>query len=363
MSSVFIKGLTKKFEQGMSALSNFNLEVADGEMVLLAGPTGSGKSTILRLISGYETPTMGDIIINGMLVNDIPVSSRNIVTVLKNQSLYPDMTVYENLAFSLKLCYTAVAEIPKRIEEVARKMEVEHLLDRKAEELDQLDEMRVILLRAVVRNPRVLLVDKPFALRSRTLREAYRDYLVEINQRLGTTIIVATKDRKIVQTMPYKTVIIKDGYTQQTGLPAQLYADPVNLFVADFMTFPQMESMEATLKKQGDEYILVTEKVRIPLDKARVEKSRAVDYVGKTVLAGFRPESVRLLEKEAAEGMDAIASNADDTPYGDIITLDCGDISVRIMNKDNLEEGQDVKIAWDNRHILLFDPDSEKRIL
>lgn len=362
MSSVFIKGLSKKYEQGASALSSFNLEVTDGEMVILAGPTGSGKSTALRLISGYEVPTAGDIIINGMLVNDIPVSSRNIATVLNNQSLYPHMTVEKNLAFSLRLCYTALGEISGRIHETAEKMGMTDLLPVKADELDEIQTMQVILLRAVVRNPRVLLVDMPFAQRSRSLRESSRDFIMEINRRLGTTIILATKDRRMLRTMPYKTVIIKDGYIQQTDLPEHIYQEPANLFVADFISFPQMESCNGTLVRTSQGYMLHTAQHDILLDQKKLEESRAAAYEGKEVIAGFRAEAVEIVSEDDPDGVDATAENMDETVYGSIITLHSGEITVRMLNENNFSEGESVKMRFVPGEIMLFDPDSEKKI-
>lgn len=362
MSSIFIKGLTKKYDQSIPALSGFNLEVTDGEIVVLAGPHHSGKASVLRLISGYETPTAGDIIINGILVNDIPIQSRNIASVLKHQVLYPEMTVYQNLEFSLRLCYTSVTELNHRIREVTEKMGLTDLLDRKASELDPKESIKVMLLRAVAREPKVLLIDKPFLSRSKSQRMFYRDYLMEINKKLGTTIIIATMDRYLLHTMPYKTVVMKDGYIQQTDLPEELYNHPVNRFVADFISYPGMESCIGTLCREEDRYWVQTEHHKIPLDSQKMVGNKAMHYVGQEVTVGLRSDSIHLAEEEGPDTVDATVTNLEDDVYGPIVTLESGEVSVRIFNESGLEEDQGVTLLFDPEKILLFDKDTEKTI-
>ena len=246
MSSVTLKGVYKKYAGGVVAVSDFNLDVEDKEFIILVGPSGCGKTTTLRMIAGLEEITDGELYIDGKLCNDVPPKERDIAMVFQNYALYPHMTVFDNMAFGLKLRRIPKDEIKRRVDEAARILEIEHLLDRKPAALSGGQRQRVALGRAIVRNPKVFLLDEPLSNLDAKLRAQMRTELTKLHIRLNTTFIYVTHDQTEAMTMGTRIVVMKDGFIQQVATPQSLYEEPINLFVATFIGSPQMNDKRHT---------------------------------------------------------------------------------------------------------------------
>ncbi|MDD4095513.1 MAG: sn-glycerol-3-phosphate ABC transporter ATP-binding protein UgpC, partial [Oscillospiraceae bacterium] len=238
MASLSLQHVYKKFEGGVVAVSDFNLEIADKEFVILVGPSGCGKSTTLRMIAGLEDVTEGEVYIDNRLVNDVLPKDRDIAMVFQNYALYPHMTVFDNMAFGLKIRKVPKDEIKRRVNEAAKILEIEHLLNRKPKALSGGQRQRVALGRAIVRDPKVFLMDEPLSNLDAKLRVQMRVEITKLHQRLQTTIIYVTHDQTEAMTMGTRIVVMKDGFIQQVDSPSELYQNPVNTFVAGFIGMP-----------------------------------------------------------------------------------------------------------------------------
>ena len=253
MASLSLRNIYKRYPGGVTAVSDFNLEIKDKEFVILVGPSGCGKSTTLRMIAGLEEISDGELYIGDKLVNDVAPKDRDIAMVFQNYALYPHMTVFENMAFGLKLRKTPKDEIKKRVDEAARILDISHLLDRKPKALSGGQRQRVALGRAIVREPQVFLLDEPLSNLDAKLRAQMRTELSKLHQRLGTTFIYVTHDQTEAMTMADRIVVMKDGLIQQVDSPQNLYAEPANVFVAGFIGSPQMNFIDAMLlEKDGN---------------------------------------------------------------------------------------------------------------
>ena len=292
MASVVLKNIYKKYPGGVTAVNDFNLNITDKEFIVLVGPSGCGKSTTLRMIAGLEEITSGELLIDGKLVNDIAPKDRDIAMVFQNYALYPHMTVFENMAFGLKLRKTPKGEIKKRVTEAARILEIEHLLDRSIKALSGGQRQRVALGRAIVREPKVFLMDEPLSNLDAKLRAQMRTEIIKLHQKLQTTIIYVTHDQTEAMTMGSRIVVMKDGYIQQVDSPQVLYEKPVNMFVAGFIGSPQMNFIDVKVEKQGSDLYLRMGRWTVKLPVQKAEKVLAGGYVEKTVVMGIRPEAV-----------------------------------------------------------------------
>ena len=292
MASVVLKNIYKKYPGGVTAVNDFNLNIADKEFIVLVGPSGCGKSTTLRMVAGLEEITSGELLIDGKLVNDIAPKDRDIAMVFQNYALYPHMTVFENMAFGLKLRKTPKGEIKKRVTEAARILEIEHLLDRSIKALSGGQRQRVALGRAIVREPKVFLMDEPLSNLDAKLRAQMRTEIIKLHQKLQTTIIYVTHDQTEAMTMGSRIVVMKDGYIQQVDSPQVLYEKPVNMFVAGFIGSPQMNFIDVKVEKQGADIYLRMGRWTVKLPEQKAEKILAGGYVEKTVVMGIRPEAV-----------------------------------------------------------------------
>ena len=267
MASLSLKHIYKKYPGGVTAVSDFNLEVKDKEFLVLVGPSGCGKTTTLRMIAGLEEITEGELFIGDRLVNDVAPKDRKIAMVFQNYALYPHMSVYENMAFGLKLNKTPKEEIKRRVEEAARILDITHLLDRKPKALSGGQKQRVALGRAIVRNPMVFLLDEPLSNLDAKLRAAMRTELTKLHNRVGTTFVYVTHDQVEAMTMATRIVVMKDGLIQQVDTPQNLYDTPVNIFVAGFIGTPQMNFINGALEKKGDDVYFNFENVSIKLSR------------------------------------------------------------------------------------------------
>ena len=292
MASLSLKNICKVYPNGFEAVKNFNLEIADKEFIIFVGPSGCGKSTTLRMIAGLEDISSGELKIGDRVVNDVEPKDRDIAMVFQNYALYPHMTVYDNMAFGLKLRKVPKDQIDKAVREAARILDLEKLLDRKPKALSGGQRQRVAMGRAIVRNPKVFLMDEPLSNLDAKLRVQMRIEIAKLHQRLGTTIIYVTHDQTEAMTLGTRIVVMKDGVIQQVDTPQNLYEKPQNLFVAGFMGSPQMNFLDAVVRINGTAVTLEVAGQSIPLPPAKAKKLIDGGYNGKTVVMGIRPEDV-----------------------------------------------------------------------
>jgi len=368
MASVKLKNVYKRFEGGVTAVSDFNLDIDDKEFIILVGPSGCGKTTTLRMIAGLEEISEGEIYIDDKLVNDVQPKDRDIAMVFQNYALYPHMTVFDNMAFGLKLRKTPKDEIKRRVLEAAKILEIDHLLDRKPKALSGGQRQRVALGRAIVRNPKVFLMDEPLSNLDAKLRVQMRIEITKLHQRLNTTFIYVTHDQTEAMTMGTRIVVMKDGFIQQVDTPQALYDKPVNMFVAGFIGSPQMNFINATVvKKEGGIYLnFGSHSVKLPEEKAKVLE--ATDYIGKEVVMGVRPEALHddedSINKMADSVVDAKVEVVEMLGSETLLYLYIGDISVtaRVGPRTRARAGDMIKLAIDPTRIHIFDKDTEKTI-
>src|SRR5690554_686499 len=292
MASVTLERVTKRFGN-VIAVDEASLEIRDKEFLVLVGPSGCGKSTTLRMVAGLEDVTEGNIYIGDRLVNDVPPKDRDIAMVFQNYALYPHMDVYNNMAFGLKLRKFPKSEIDRRVKEAARMLGIENLLDRKPKQLSGGQRQRVAVGRAIVREPKVFLMDEPLSNLDAKLRVQMRAELSKLHRRLEATVIYVTHDQTEAMTMGDRIVVMKDGFIQQVGAPLEVYEKPVNVFVAGFIGSPAMNFMEGVLRRDGETYFIdaKTFKLPIPAEKAASIKNLG-KYVDKQVVLGIRPEDI-----------------------------------------------------------------------
>ena len=251
--------------EGVVAVQEFNLEIADKEFIVLVGPSGCGKSTTLRMVAGLEEISDGELYIGDKLMNDVEPKDRDIAMVFQNYALYPHMTVYENMAFSLKLKKTPKDEIDRKVREAAEILDITQYLDRKPKALSGGQRQRVAIGRAIVRNPQVMLMDEPLSNLDAKLRNEMRAEIIKLRQRINTTFIYVTHDQTEAMTLGDRIVIMKDGFIQQIGTPQEVFDHPANLFVAGFIGTPQMNLFDAQLVKNGEKYAVVMDGVTVEL--------------------------------------------------------------------------------------------------
>lgn len=366
MANVSLRHIYKVYDGGVTAVSDFNLEIEDKEFIILVGPSGCGKSTTLRMIAGLEDISKGELYIGDVLSNDIAPKDRDIAMVFQNYALYPHMTVYDNMAFGLKLRKTPKEETRRRVEEAARILDIAHLLDRKPKALSGGQRQRVALGRAIVRDPKVFLLDEPLSNLDAKLRAQMRTEISKLHQRLGTTFIYVTHDQTEAMTMGTRIVVMKDGIIQQVDTPQNLYDKPCNEFVAGFIGSPQMNFINATVSKNGGNYSLKFDKydIKLPADKT----TNLDSYVGKEVVCGIRPENVHdepeFLEK-ATDGI--IEANVDVTELmGAEIYLYLSiagiPITARVEPYSKAKPGDTIKVALDLSKIHIFDKETEQTV-
>ncbi len=293
MASIEYRGLTKRFADGTVAVDAFDLEIADGEFVVLVGPSGSGKTTVLRMTAGLEDPTAGDIVIGGARVNDIPPMDRNIAMVFQNYALYPHMNVYDNMAFGLKLHKVKKDTIRERVESAAKMLAIDELLKRKPSQLSGGQRQRVAMGRAIVREPDAFLMDEPLSNLDAKLRVEMRAYVSLLHQQLGTTTVYVTHDQTEAMTMGDRVAVMRGGVLEQCDVPRRLYDHPVNVFVATFIGSPAMNLVRTPLvAENGGLQVAIGEAtLRLP-DSVLQERTGLQDRVGYDVVVGIRPEDI-----------------------------------------------------------------------
>ncbi|MCR5717386.1 MAG: sn-glycerol-3-phosphate ABC transporter ATP-binding protein UgpC [Lachnospiraceae bacterium] len=367
MASLSLKNVCKVYPNGFAAVKDFNLEVEDKEFIIFVGPSGCGKSTTLRMIAGLEDISSGELYIDGKLVNDVEPKDRDIAMVFQNYALYPHMTVYDNMAFGLKLRKVPKDEIDKKVREAARILDLESLLDRKPKALSGGQRQRVAMGRAIVRNPKVFLMDEPLSNLDAKLRVQMRIEIAKLHMTLGTTIIYVTHDQTEAMTLGTRIVVLKDGVIQQVDTPQNLYEKPQNLFVAGFMGSPQMNFLDAVVSVKDGVAHLDIEGKSIPLPPAKSKKLIDGGYEGKTVTFGIRPEDV--YDSEIMVNAASVVFESNVKVYELLgaevyLYFDLGNfpITARVDSRTTARPGDAVKFAFDVEKIHVFDKETELTI-
>ena len=369
MSGLSLKHIEKVYQGGVVAVSDFNLEIEDKEFIILVGPSGCGKSTTLRMIAGLEEISSGELYIDDKLVNDVAPKDRDIAMVFQNYALYPHMTVFENMAFGLKLRKVPKAEIKKKVEEAARILDISHLLERKPKALSGGQRQRVALGRAIVREPKVFLMDEPLSNLDAKLRVQMRSEIGKLHKKLATTFIYVTHDQTEAMTMGSRIVVMKDGFMQQCDTPEKLYDEPVNMFVAGFIGSPQMNFINVTVDKKEDGVYLVNDSLSVKLPDGKGSREDLVPYYGKEVVMGIRPENIYDSEAHLAQFADSIVEvkvdNTEMMGAETFLYLLLGDapIVARVNRRTTAQADDAIKVAFDSQKIHLFDKDTEAAII
>ncbi len=281
-------------DEGVVAVQQFSLDIKDKEFIVLVGPSGCGKSTTLRMVAGLEEISGGELIIDGKVMNDVAPKDRDIAMVFQNYALYPHMTVYENMAFSLKLRHTAKEEIDKKVREAARILDITQYLERKPKALSGGQRQRVAIGRAIVRAPKVMLMDEPLSNLDAKLRNEMRAEIIKLRKRIDTTFMYVTHDQTEAMTLGDRIVIMRDGYIQQIGTPQEVFNHPANLFVAGFIGMPVMNFFDAELKREGNEFFVVLSGVKVKLDEKKTARLLKNDVQSQPVTLGVRPEHTNI---------------------------------------------------------------------
>ena len=368
MGTLSFKNINKVYPNGFHAVKDFNLEVADKEFIIFVGPSGCGKTTTLRMVAGLEEISSGELSIDGRVINDVEPKDRDIAMVFQNYALYPHMTVYDNMAFGLKLRKVPKAEIDKMVHEAAKILDLEPLLDRKPKALSGGQRQRVAMGRAIVRNPQVFLMDEPLSNLDAKLRGQMRIELSKLHQRLGTTIIYVTHDQVEAMTLGTRIVVMNAGIVQQVDTPQALYDTPNNLFVAGFIGSPQMNFLEAVVSVEGDNAVHDIGESKITLTGDKAKKLIDGGYDGKTVVMGIRPEDV--YDDEAV-----IAANPGTTIQSTVRVYELlgaevylyfdyagANFTARVKPTTTARTGDVVKLALEPTKIHVFDKETEMAI-
>ena len=348
MASLSLQHITKRYPNGFEAVKDFNLEIADKEFIIFVGPSGCGKSTTLRMIAGLEEISDGTLKIDDKVVNDVEPKDRDIAMVFQNYALYPHMTVYDNMAFGLKLRKVPKDQIDKQVKEAAKILDLEKLLDRKPKALSGGQRQRVAMGRAIVRDPKAV---------------SYTH--LTLHQRLGATIIYVTHDQTEAMTLGTRIVVMKDGVVQQVDTPQNLYNAPGNLFVAGFIGSPQMNFLDAKVKVNGNDVTLTVGKYNMKLPASKAKAVIDGGYDGKTVVMGIRPENVHDSQMFIETSKDSVVEckiNVYELLGAEVyLYFDCEGfpMTARVDPRTTARSGDTVKFALDMEKVHLFDKETE----
>ena len=360
MANLKFENINKVYSNGFQAVKDFNLEIEDKEFIIFVGPSGCGKSTTLRMVAGLEAISSGVLSIDGKEVNNVEPKDRDIAMVFQNYALYPHMTVYDNMAFGLKLRKLPKEEIDQKVREAAKILDLENLLDRKPKALSGGQRQRVAMGRAIVRNPKVFLMDEPLSNLDAKLRVQMRIEISKLHEKLGATIIYVTHDQTEAMTLGTRIVVMKDGVVQQVDTPQNLYNYPKNLFVAGFIGSPQMNFLNVKIEKEGDDLIAVIGKnvLKVPAHKQKA----LIDggYVGKTTILGIRPEDVKIAENDENTIPSQIKVyellGAEVYLHFDVEETQ---MTARVGSNTPLRNGDNAVFALDMEKTHFFDPETE----
>jgi multiple sugar transport system ATP-binding protein len=368
MSKVTLKNISKIYPENVKAVQDFNLEIKAREFVTIIGPSGCGKTTVLRMIAGLEEISEGEIYIGDTLVNDIPPKDRDLAMVFQNYALYPHMTVFENIAFGLRLRKVSKEKIQIKVDEVVQILDLSHLVKRKPKALSGGQRQRVALGRAMVRDPKVFLLDEPLSNLDAKLRAQMRAEIFRIHKSLGTTFVYVTHDQVEAMTMADRIVVMKDGCIQQVDTPKNLYDKPGNLFVAGFIGSPQMNFIDAVLVENSQEWFLKLNENLIKIPEGRFEQDKLKLFENREVVVGIRPEDIHedaeFMAKEKTEVLSAEVEmtellGAEAFLY---LVLDKNHLVARVSASSSTKPGDRINIAIDSKKIHIFDKKTEKAL-
>jgi len=369
MAGITLKNIYKVYPGDVTAVNDFSLEIEDKEFIILVGPSGCGKSTTLRMIAGLEEITKGELYIGDRLVNDVEPKSRDIAMVFQNYALYPHMSVRKNMAFGLKLRKTPKDEIERKVNEAAKILDIEYLLDRKPKALSGGQRQRVALGRAMVRNPAVFLLDEPLSNLDAKLRTSMRTELTKLHKRLQTTFVYVTHDQVEAMTMGDRIVIMHDGFIQQVDTPQNLYDNPCNLFVAGFIGTPPMNFMNGEVRKIADRYVVHVGESDMPLLPSRFSPEKIASYEGKAVVVGIRPENLHLepvYMDQPTSGVITVNVELAELMGSEIYVYakhEKDNIIAKVPPHTKVEAGEAMQIAVDCNKLHLFDKETQNVIL
>lgn len=368
MASLSLKNINKTYSNGYKAVTDFNIEIEDKEFIIFVGPSGCGKSTVLRMIAGLEDISGGTLEIDNKVVNDVEPKDRDIAFVFQNYALYPHMTVYENMAFGLKIRKTPKDQIDGLVKEAAKLLDIEKYLDRKPKALSGGQRQRVAMGRAIVRKPKVFLMDEPLSNLDAKLRVQMRLVISQLHQKLQTTFIYVTHDQTEAMTLGTRIVVLKDGIIQQIDTPQNLYNKPDNLFVAGFIGSPQMNFLPAqVIEKNNKIYLKLENNLEVPVEDNRHEILKN-EYLNQEIIMGIRPEDIY-------DDLGFILKNPETTFESTIdvyetlgaevylyFNLGSKKVTARVNPKTSSKQGQSTKFALDSKAIHLFNKETEKVI-
>ena len=354
MSSITLKNITKAYGNAI-VIQNLNLKINDKEFLVLVGPSGCGKSTILRMVAGLEDITDGELYIGDKLVNDVSPRDRNIAMVFQNYALYPHMTVYDNMSFGLKLRGFSKEQIKERVNYAAKMLGIEKLFDRKPKTLSGGQRQRIALGRAIVRNPKVFLLDEPLSNLDAKLRTQMRLELKKLHSKIKTTTIYVTHDQVEAMTLGDRIVVMNRGEILQVGTPMEVYDYPADTFVAGFIGNPPMNIIPCVLEKSGDK---VFAKIEENLVKIEISSDELMNYIGKKVMLGIRPENIAL--KKSAEQNNAVVGMIEVLGSESILNVKVGSQEMKVRLYDSEETftiGEKIEVIFGNG-FTLFDADN-----
>lgn len=366
MSDVRLENVCKKYPGGVTAVCGLNLSIGSGEFALLAGPSGCGKSTLLKMIAGLEGITQGRISVGDRLLNGVAPKERDVAVVLRNHTLYPQLTVAENMSFGLKLRRMDKEEVARRVGEAAELLDLGSVLDKKPKALTSEQRQRVALGRAIVRNPRVILFDEPLSDLEPELRAQMWSVLKDLHSRLDATFIYATQDLSDAKALDVRVVVMKDGAIQQDAPSAEIFNAPASLFVAT-MCSPRMNALDAALTEEDGKTWLSFGQARVEFTEEEAKRSGALQYVGKDVILGVCPEDIHILEEGAASpapALPAVAESVEPCGPGAVVWISCGGKQLAARaGEAEIKPEDPVKAVIDTGRILLFDRETEAAIL
>ena len=373
MASVTLKGVKKIYDNKVVAVQEFNLEIKDKEFVVFVGPSGCGKSTTLRMIAGLEDISDGIVEIDGIVVNDLQPKDRDIAMVFQNYALYPHISVYENLAFSLRIRKMDNEEIHRRVCQAAEILGITQYLTRKPKALSGGQRQRVAIGRAIVREPAVFLMDEPLSNLDAKLRNQMRAEIILLRKRIDTTFIYVTHDQTEAMTLGDRIVIMKDGFIQQVGTPQEVFDTPRNLFVAGFIGSPQMNFLNARLAKNGTQYAVELLGTSIPLNEKQCEKLAAKGIDTMDVIMGVRPEHTTVCFQNAQNAIESTISVNEmmgselhlhvNTTANDKVILRLPTIDLSDDQRAQLSFGNKLYFTFASKVIHLFNPETEESLL
>ena len=366
MADVTLRHVYKVYDGGVRAVNDFDLEIKDREFVVFVGPSGCGKSTTLRMIAGLEEITAGQLFIDGELMNEVEPKNRDIAMVFQSYALYPHMTVYDNMAFGLKLRHTPKAEIDRRVKAAAEILEISELLSRKPKALSGGQRQRVALGRTIVRDPKVFLLDEPLSNLDAKLRVSMRSEITKLHEKLQTTFIYVTHDQTEAMTMGNRIVVMKDGFIQQADTPITLFEDPSNLFVATFLGSPQMNIVDAELFMEGNELKAKLHEhndMVVTFTEIKAKQLSSKKYIGQHVLLGIRPEHVRPNAGNINVYVDVVEHLGDESILYTKMENRKDQFIIKMPFNSRIHANENINVELDMEHVYLFDAETHKAIM